>query len=77
MSIITPMPPLHKRLRALAKCGHDHAVALEKAADELEIALASLDGAFSGVTLRDALRAQHRARLAWFRATGEQLSKCD
>lgn len=71
-------PPLHVQMRALAAAGHEHAKALERSATELEQALEALDGLEHGTgtggVLRDVLRAQHRARLTWWRATGGQLT---
>lgn len=69
--------PLYLRLEALADAGHSHTVGLRKCAAELRVALASLDaignGTMTAVSLRDVLRCQHRARLAYFRATGKQV----
>lgn len=78
-TVMTPdkQYPLWQRMRALASAGHAHAGALDKMADALEAAVTALDavsdGAPTGNTLRECLRAQQQAKLAWWRATGEQL----
>lgn len=69
--------PLWQRMRALAAAGHAHARALEAAALDLEAAVGAIDvqgrGRATRAQLRSALQAQRRAKLAWWRATGEQL----
>lgn len=69
--------PLHQRMRMLADTGHAHAEALNKCADDLEAALVQLDERETtgkcAMALRTYLRLQHRAKLTWFRATGEQV----
>ncbi len=67
--------PLWQRMRALARAGHGHAAALDAAADALEVAVGRIDvegSAATRATLRAALEAHRRAKLAWWRATGEQ-----
>lgn len=69
----TPVP-LHQRMDALAAAGHPHATALRAQATALRDALTAMDdAAASPVALRASLATVRRARLAWWRATGEQL----
>lgn len=73
--------PLWARMVALADGGHAHAPALRSSAERLRAAMEALDavgnGTMTGHSLRDILRAQHRARLCWFRATGQQVDMAE